>query len=119
MTIKMRKTRHKGEETVEEMMKRLKEENNYYFKMKVKNTSVWLKTAWLDDWAIEEVISSEIDVRGSRNASDPELIMYKVEYWGERKHEDGRKEDVLENIQLSWKETLEILDKIRRNLNIR
>ena len=119
MTTKMRKTRYRGEESVEAMLKRLKEENNYYFKMRVKNTNIWLKTGWLDDGDIEEVIESEIDARGSRNASDPSLVMFKVEYWGEKEQKDGRKEDITENIELTWNETIEILDKIRSNKNIR
>ncbi len=100
-------------------MQRGIERNRYYATTRIKDT-IPARTGYLSNSDLEYLLQSEKDRRESEYSFGLKIDFTKVEYWGTRWNEFLQKEDViLEYIELSWNECLELLKNLEKGGNIR
>ena len=100
-------------------MQRGIDRHRYYATTRIKDT-IPARTGYLSNSDLEYLLQSEKDRRESEYSFGPKLGFTKVEYWGTRWSEVTQKEEViLESIELSWNECLELLETLEKGGNIR
>ena len=100
-------------------MQRGIERNRYYATTRIKDT-IPARTGYLSNSDLEYLLQSEKDRRGSEYSFGLKIDFTKVEYWGTRWSEVTQKEEViLESIELSWNECIELLETLEKGGNIR